>query len=60
MVSRPCAFGSGGDVVPFRTSALGGFRAFAGTHSGDKIAPEAGIFELQNLGQSAVAFHVGG
>jgi hypothetical protein len=33
---------------------------FAGTRGNDENAPEAAIFEPQNLRQSAVAFHVGG
>lgn len=32
----------------------------AGTHRNERDAPEAAIFEPQNLRQSAVAFYVGG
>jgi hypothetical protein len=33
---------------------------FAATRGDDKNAPEAAIFEPQNLRQSAVAFYMGG
>jgi len=33
---------------------------FARMRVNDEVAPEAAIFEPQNLRQSAVAFHVGG
>jgi hypothetical protein len=37
-----------------------GEETFAGVRGNDEVAPEAAIFEPQNLRQSAVAFHVGG
>ena len=37
-----------------------GQQTFAGMHGNGEEAPEAGIFEPQNLRQSAVAFYVGG
>jgi len=39
---------------------IDGEGTFAGTRGHDEPAPEAAIFEPQNLRQSAVAFHVGG
>lgn len=37
-----------------------GLPPFAKALSNGEVAPEAGIFEPQNLRQSAVAFYVGG
>ena len=43
-----------------RASAGGQLRNLRRGHGNGRDAPEAGIFEPQNLRQSAVAFHVGG
>jgi hypothetical protein len=50
----PPALASGERPVSDRLADL------AGASSNDEVALEAGIFEPQNLRQSAVAFHVGG
>jgi hypothetical protein len=39
---------------------MGQIRSIAATQTDDKDAPEAAIFEPQNLRQSAVAFYMGG
>jgi hypothetical protein len=39
---------------------MGGQLSFAAARANGAVAPEAAIFEPQNLRQSAVAFHMGG